>query len=477
MAYVAIKGQGGGEPIYATVTVTCMAEGDSVELRKGQTSLTGTAGSDAQCAINIDQSDSALGEYTCYVNTFYWGTVDVADYVTYTRPAPRFGYRKTKADSNPATRIAYLFDAEGLTPAAMNFTTGVFDYGDWTDFMAVKGNYPVMLKYDGTEDYKLDPDDYTKKEDGVTASDVSNTSYGGNAMSAFPRMWVYRYEDTTYEYCIFCPVQYDANYLADAFINHAGDCKEKFYLPCFKGATVSGKLRSLKGKTPDSETIADAELTAAEANNPAGEALWTTIPWSRRAYLNDLLVLIGKSTNTQAVFGHGSVDHGSTAADFCTTGSLSDKGQFWGSSTAGQKLQHKVFHCEGVWGDRWDRMVGLVNDNGAVKVKMRPPYSLSDFTTFTAAGIAPGGASGGYISATKMSALGCIPTTASGTATTYEADAMWFINTTVAVGLAGCNCSDGNGTDKPGGFALMLSRPASYTHWTFGASPSCDMPS
>ena len=45
-----------------------------------------------------------------------------------------------------------------------------------------------MLKYDGTVDYELNPNDYTKKLDG-TASDVANASYGGNAMVGIPKVY------------------------------------------------------------------------------------------------------------------------------------------------------------------------------------------------------------------------------------------------------------------------------------------------
>ena len=45
------------------------------------------------------------------------------------------GLEGTKSESNPATRITYLYDAVGKTPAYMNFTSGEFDYGDWEDFV------------------------------------------------------------------------------------------------------------------------------------------------------------------------------------------------------------------------------------------------------------------------------------------------------------------------------------------------------
>ena len=47
----------------------------------------------------------------------------------------RYGMRINLLDSNPATRVKYLYDAVGMTPAGMNFAGGGFDYGDWGDIL------------------------------------------------------------------------------------------------------------------------------------------------------------------------------------------------------------------------------------------------------------------------------------------------------------------------------------------------------
>ena len=39
-----------------------------------------------------------------------------------------------------------MYDAVGLTPAAMDFTNGKFSYGDWSDKWFVTDNKPLMLK-------------------------------------------------------------------------------------------------------------------------------------------------------------------------------------------------------------------------------------------------------------------------------------------------------------------------------------------
>ena len=50
----------------------------------------------------------------------------------------RYGMRINRLDSNPATRVKYVLDAVGMTPAGMNYSGGGFDYGDWGDICPVR---------------------------------------------------------------------------------------------------------------------------------------------------------------------------------------------------------------------------------------------------------------------------------------------------------------------------------------------------
>ena len=126
----------------------------------------------------------------------------------------RYGFRVKIAEPDPEARVEYIYDAVGMTPAAMNFSGGVFNFGSWADVWFVRDNYPAMVKYDGTEDYRLNPNDYTKKLTDNTASDVANTGYGGNAMTAIPCCWVKRWEENGYRYVSICETQYDEGYKA-----------------------------------------------------------------------------------------------------------------------------------------------------------------------------------------------------------------------------------------------------------------------
>ena len=90
-----------------------------------------------------------------------------------------YGFHINGSESNPDSMVTYIEDAVGMIPAYMDFSAGTFNYGSWQNaFFMPK---PCMVKYDGTVDYYLNPNDYTKKADG-TASDIANTAYEGNAM-------------------------------------------------------------------------------------------------------------------------------------------------------------------------------------------------------------------------------------------------------------------------------------------------------
>lgn len=347
----------------------------------------------------------------------------------------RYGFRRSKNNSSPAGRIEYLFDAVDKTPAAMGLNTGTFDFGDWEDFV-YKVARPVMLKTNGTVDYELDPDNQTLRKDNGLSSDVSNTSYNGNAMvEFFGFKWVKRYEDASYEYVIFSDVQFDEDYHAYAHTGADGKVKNAFYWGMFKGTNVSSKLRSIGTGSVMVNQTRNTEVTYAMGNGDQ----YYTIYKSGWDYIADLLTLISKSDNSQAAFGSGRSASGNSAA--IGVGSLKDKGPFWGSSNGTSDV--KVFWIEGFWGNVWEGMAGLILAGSAgIKVKMTPPYNF-DGTDYEATNIVPSGTSGGYVNLASVSdKYGYVPKVASGSETTYMCDGLWFNDSQTDYALVGGNWTD-----------------------------------
>jgi len=155
-----------------------------------------------------------------------------------------YGFHINPNDSNSYTAVTYLEDAVGKTPAAMGSTA--FSYGDWADTFFMPR--PCMLKYDGTVDYYLNPNDYSQKADG-TPSDYNNLAYGGNAMMEFPLIW-YKFVQGAesgegYFYCSNRKV--DDSYKCFSNMDCDGNIIEHFYMPIYNGCTYDGKMRSISG--------------------------------------------------------------------------------------------------------------------------------------------------------------------------------------------------------------------------------------
>lgn len=413
-------------------------------------------------------SVSDLAQHVKPEDVVYTATANVPRSITMSyRYGIRYGFKRTKATSSPSNRITYLYDAVGMTPMSVDLSSGTPNYGSWQEFIDGMVR-PVMLKYDGTVDYELDHSDQTKRLDNGEASDVSNTSYGGNAMVEFGGdfKWVKRYEDSTAEYVIFCNVQFDSDYHAYAHTNANGEIKDAFYWGMFKGTNVSSKLRSIgTGSVMVSETRT-TEISRAQANGSGTDQTangYYTIFKSGWDFIGDLLTLVSKSDNSQAVFGAGRSLSSNSAA--IGVGSLKAKPAFCGYSNGTSDV--KVFYIEGFWGNVWEGMAGLILDGtNGIKTKMRGPYNTTG-SGYTATGVVSSGTSGGFVDTHSCTdASGYVPKTANGSETTYMCDGLWFNTSQVDYALVG---GTWNGAGRCGSRCVTLHGLASRADATLGS--------
>lgn len=356
-----------------------------------------------------------------------------------------YGVHINGADSNPKTRVRYLADAVGMTPAAMNFTSGTFDYGSWANAFFMPR--PCMLKTNGQVDYYLNENDLTKKIDG-SASDVANIDYDGNAMMEWGNgadiIWWKIEPDKGNPNSASL---YVANYQADKdfknlnFIDINGNEKSHFYTPIYNGSLDSNnKLRSISGQTVIKSKTASQGMTYARANGTGYEIE----QYVDRLLINILLIIMGKSTETQDVFGRGMSEDINSESLFLETGTMNDKGLFWGENAG--KAGVKVFGMENYYGNQWRRTAGLILANGIAKVKLSPSTKDgSSATNYNTDGTGyieipnstPTGTSGGYIKDMLYTALGMFPTVITGSSSTYYTDGCWFDITIIAFALFG----------------------------------------
>ena len=393
-----------------------------------------------------------------------------------------YGFKLDQNESDPASMITYLSDCDNaqFDSAYMNYSTDTFNYGDWGDVWFIKKLKPCMLKYDGTVDYELDKNDYTKKADG-TDSDVANTSYGGNAMIGFPKVYwkIIDNGDNTANIYI-CDKTLDNDFHCWSHIDNNGNEIDYCYMPIYTGSLVGSTLRSLSDLAPMVSKTRQAEINYAKANNTGSDIIWYTEVFSDRKLLELLLLLIGKSTDTQTVFGAGNNNSFVSASNTGVkkSGTMNNKGLFWGSNDNVSGV--KAFGMEHIWGNTWRAVAGWINDKGTQKIKMT--YGQSDGSTTDGYNIdgtgyisvvnsTPSGNSPGYISKLKFDVNGLIPIIASGSATTYYCDSLTFNNNQNNYCLVAG--SSGTTTGRAGIFTQHLSFTSSTVAWAYAASISC----
>ena len=276
----------------------------------------------------------------------------------------------------------------------------------------------------------------------------------------------------------FSDKKVDSDFHCWSHIDNNGNEIDYCYISIYDGSDIDSKLRSLSGKTPCNNQYTTTEITYAKANNLTDDTIWYTEVFSDVMLIRLLLLLIGRSTNTQTVFGNGHYTGGNSASDFILSGSMDKKGLFYG--TNGSQKGVKVFGIEHWWGNIWKRIGGWIGENGTQKVKMT--YGQSDGSTVdgynldgsgyvTIANSTPSGTSGGYISKMLITENGLFPVVISGSSTTYYCDTLWFNNSGKYYACVGGNCG-GDAGFRVGSFESALN-PIKSKSWGVGTSLSC----
>ena len=333
-----------------------------------------------------------------------------------------YGFDLVVGDSNPDSRVLYPSDVDNhyYNQAILN------NLNDWNIAPGEKFMpRPCMLKYDGTVDYYLNPNDYTKKADG-TASDISNPSYSGNAMMEWPKIYTKRWVENEMYHFRCSDHKVDDDY--ECWCNYDVNNNEidHFYTGIYFGCVVSSKTRSLSKTKPTYGVTFENEVTSARSNNQ-NEQNWNVECLADHLLIQDLLVMIGKNTNAQKIFGYGIKSNSSSYL----TGSLDSKGLFYSGSNSSSSSM-KIFGMEDYWGGYGRRLLGLFNDVGQIYVKItlgtKDGTTVNNFSTGSASGYIKavkypyGSNTGGYVSTMTMYSWGRLASAVSGSSSTYECD-------------------------------------------------------
>lgn len=386
-----------------------------------------------------------------------------------------YGFRICGPESSPYSRVEYLGANKNYEPASMDFANDKFCYGSWGNAFFIKNLKPVMLYSDGSIAYELDKNDYSLKADG-TVSDIDNVNFDGNAMMGFPTIWFKSYQTGIYKYVFVSNKKLDENYHAYSHTDNNGQIIDYCFVRIFEGSLINNKLRSISGQSLMVQKTASNEITYATANNITSDIIWYTGLVNDMQMINRLLILISKSTNTQATFGYGHYTGGKDASSLLKTGTMNDKGLFWGINTTGKGV--KIFGIENWWGNAWERIGGYISN--AYKIYTKFTYGKEDgsttegynidgtgynlITNYTLSSVA-----GAYIKENCCNKFGFWPYITVGTQETYETDGLWA-GSSIMYSMFGGNCANGF---LVGALSINLNNTVSHSAWGVSASLSC----
>ena len=396
-----------------------------------------------------------------------------------------FGFQIYPDESDPSKIIKYIAQNASYDPAFMDYEKDEFNYGDWADTWFIKNIKVVRLGSNGEIVHELNRDHYNilnNGEEGIIAN-IGNKGEDGNIMVGIPTVWI-RYakvngKDTFY----FSDQKLSDDFHAYAHTAADGSIIPYTYIAAYNGyRDNNGKLRSISGEYPTGSMSVTDQITTARTNNLTGKNMWDIDTLADRNLINLLLLLIGKSTDTQTTFGNGNINGfnnkaaGSDTNGVLKSGTMNDKSLFWGSNV--NNLGVKVFGIENWWGNVSRRTQGLILDEGKYKVKLT--YGTEDGSTVegyntTGEGyinteLSPSGFTSNYITSMHANIFGLLPNETSGSSSTYFCDAQRSTSVNKRFALFGGDSIDGS---YCGAFACYLNYLVSHSHWNIGAAVSC----
>ena len=364
--------------------------------------------------------------------------IQVVGSVTIPDPYDYYGMIIHQAVQNPQSRVEYIGKNASYTPMSANQNTGEVNYGSWSTMPTLAENKPAMIQRDGTFDYWLDENDYSKKEDG-TASDVANLSYVGNAFSWFPAIYMKIIESGT-----DLEVRFAYEPLDNDYYEVCPEGSEGVWLPMFYGSPDgSGYMRS----------IANTSELGGVTNNTTTDVQNTAIKKNGNDYyflggkLLDCITLLEmmwfKTTNSDNI-GKGNQDGYNASASDGRYGTKSNPivggGQFYltSSGTDANKILHSIPLATF---DVWLRNPYWIVDKGSIKVCKNYAYDVTG-SSYTATGLTIPAT--GYIKElTYVNGYGLVPKTTGASTTTYYCDYQYTDTSLVSVPFSLGNCNNG----------------------------------
>lgn len=272
-----------------------------------------------------------------------------------------------ESNTNPATALTYAGNATGFTPSSYTLGSTTISMNSWDNIFPYNQIKPCVVKNDGTVNYYLNPNDYTKKIDG-TASVLSGAD--GQVMVEFPKVY-WKIEKTGKTLKIsMSDSKVDSTFQCPAHTQQGVEY-DKLYISAYHVYADYGNVLgsysnfsiNYTGVTPAQKTIS---TWRSFISSQVGEK-FRLYDLNTQTMLQILYLFQFKNRNSQDVLGKGRTDTTSSL----TTGAGNKYGMYYG--TADYTTTTKIFGLENMWGTASIFLDGIYVNPTTQKTYICPP--------------------------------------------------------------------------------------------------------
>lgn len=303
-------------------------------------------------------------------------------------------------NSNPETSVIYTDDAVGMTGGSQ----------DWDNTPIFKNIKPCVLK-NGEVQYYLNPNDYTKKEDGTSADITSGND--GDVMIEIPKLY---YQINTFGNLLTVKVTDKPN--NEGFHSYAhtrdeeGD-RNKLYIGVYEGFVDSNnKLRSLSDKMPTGNKSLATFRGIAHSN---GEG-YDCMSYHPLVLLQCLYLIRYKNLNSQEALGYGYAN----ASGAENTGKSNTNGMYYGTTAGTDHV--KFVGIEDLYGGIKNALIDGVGFSSSGQLCTAFTNFNDALTGYDKTQFSSGTITGHIKSTSGTTETGFFPRTVGGSTTTYYCD-------------------------------------------------------
>lgn len=273
--------------------------------------------------------------------------------------------------------IEYVGINKDYSPAYMDYSTGVFNYGSWNDAFFIQNTKPCIVLNTGAVYHYLNKNNYFANVNNVSVENYVKGNNGYCTMVEFPKIyWKTENLKENLDVVWISDRKVDEEFECYANKNSYNEEIDRFYVSAFESTMSSSNILScgdsnkyLIGTTSSTNKLS---IYVNYIKNKNSDYIWSMMRRCDKTIIIFLLILLSKSINCQEKYGNGNVEgynYSINGKNAIRPGSMITEGMFKGYNVTNGKGV-KVFGIENFWGNTVKQIRCSCFKNNNLYIKM-----------------------------------------------------------------------------------------------------------